>query len=147
MSVSYIVYVSEAAQGLTADDLEGILSESRSYNPSHGITGVLLFAEGEGRFRGSFMQLLEGDAEALERLRQRIFADPRHHTKIVIERGEKPARDFPEWSMAFRAIEKSQFASHPVFAGLGESGFHKRCAEGDMPGALSFLCDFWEEAA
>lgn len=147
MSVSYIIYVSEAARDLGPDDIESILAESRGYNPSKDITGVLLFAEGSGRCRGSFMQLLEGDPEALEHLRQRIFADPRHHTKVVIERGEKPARDFADWSMAFRALAKSDLASHPVFAGLGESGFQKRCAEGEMNGALSFLCDFWEEAA
>ena len=61
--------------------------------------------------------------------------------------GAKPARDFPEWSTAFRALQKSDFAAHPVFADLRESGFHKRCAEGEMNGALAFLCDFWEEAA
>ncbi|WP_287188715.1 BLUF domain-containing protein [Rhodovulum sp.] len=81
MSTHYIVHVSQAARALRPHDLEDILEEARSYNARHGITGVLLFAEGEGRYRGSFMQLLEGDEAAIEALRKRIFSDPRHHTK------------------------------------------------------------------
>lgn len=147
VSTHYIVYVSQAAQALTPNDLEDILEEARSYNPRHGITGVLLFAEGEGRFRGSFMQLLEGDEAAIEALRKRIFSDPRHHTKIVLERGVKAGRDFPDWSMAFRTVDRSQLRAHPRFADLCEPHFQDRCAADGADGALSFLCDFWQQAA
>lgn len=147
MSTHYIVYVSQADSGLTPKDLEDILDESRSYNPGHGITGILLFAEGEGRYRGSFMQLIEGDEAALETLRKRIFSDPRHHTKVVLERGAKPQRDFADWSMAFKTVAKSDLTQHPRFAELGEAHFQDRCASEGMTGALSFLCDFWHEAA
>ncbi|TCO70840.1 BLUF domain-containing protein [Rhodovulum euryhalinum] len=147
MSTHYIVYVSQADSALTPKDLENILESAHSYNPRHGITGVLLFAEGEGRYRGSFMQLLEGDEAAIEALRKRIFSDPRHHTKIVLERGVKDKRDFPDWSMAFRTVEKSDLRHHPRFAELCAPHFQDRCGPGGMQGALSFLCDFWHEAA
>jgi len=147
VSTHYIVYVSQADSALTPKDLEDILEESRDYNPRHGITGILLFAEGEGRYRGSFMQLIEGDEAELEKLRKRIFSDPRHHTKVVLERGRKDKRDFPDWSMAFKTVAKSDLRGHPSFAELGEAHFQERCAAEGMEGALSFLCDFWQEAA
>ncbi|SIO48505.1 Sensors of blue-light using FAD [Rhodovulum sp. ES.010] len=147
MSTHYIVYVSQADAELTQQDLEDILEESRSYNPRHGITGILLFAEREGRYRGSFMQLIEGEEAELETLRKRIFSDPRHHTKVVLERGRKEARDFPDWSMAFKTVARSELGRHPVFCELGDPKFQEKCANEGMDGALSFLCDFWSEAA
>lgn len=147
MPVSYLVYVSQADSRLTPKDLEEILAESRGYNTDRGITGILLYAEGRGGSTGSFMQLLEGEEDELEHLRERIFGDPRHHTKIVLERGEKPARDFPDWSMAFKITSASELARHAQFADLGEAHFHQRCAAGEVEGALEFLCDFWDEAA
>lgn len=147
MSVGYLVYVSQADPSLNAADHEKILEQSRVYNPDHGITGMLLYAEGRGGSSGSFMQLLEGEPEELEALRKTIFADPRHHTKIVLERGTKPARDFPDWSMAFKTADASSLAAHPDFADLGEAHFHDRCVAGDVGGAMRFLCDFWDDAA
>ncbi|RMD92616.1 MAG: BLUF domain-containing protein [Alphaproteobacteria bacterium] len=147
VSIHYLVYVSQADPKLTAEDLEEILKTSRAYNAAHGITGILLFVEGEGRERGRFMQLLEGDAEEVEKLRRRIFADPRHHTKIVLERGEKPQRDFAGWSMAYKAMEHSELKAHPAFADLGEESFEARCARDGMSQALRHLCDFWADAA
>jgi hypothetical protein len=147
VTIHYLVYVSQADSNLDAKDLDGVLTEARRYNPEHGITGILLFVEGEGRNRGSFMQLLEGDAAQLEQLRKRIFSDPRHHTKIVLERGEKDARDFPDWSMAYKSVKHSELRAHPSFADLGEESFIERCARDGMEGALCYLCDFWEDAA
>jgi len=143
----YLIYVSQADSRLKPNDLEEILTESRRYNPERGITGVLLYVEGEGRHRGSFMQLLEGDETQIEKLRRRIFSDPRHHTKVVLERGEKDSRDFPDWSMAFKSVAHSELRNHPSFADLGEASFFDRCARDGMDGALCYLCDFWEDAA
>lgn len=147
VSTHYLVYVSQADSGLSPKDLESILTESRTYNPSKGITGILLYVEGDGRSRGSFMQLLEGDEIEIERLRKRIFSDPRHHTKIVLERGQKADRDFPDWSMAFKSVTQSEIRAHPAFADLGEAHFQDRCARDGMDGALGYLCDFWRDAA
>lgn len=147
MSTHFLIYVSQADSNFKPSDLEEVLKESRRYNPDHEITGVLLFVEGEGRHRGSFMQLLEGDEAQLEQLRKRIFSDPRHHTKIVLERGVKELRDFPDWSMAFKSVAHSELRNHPSFADLGEASFFERCARDGMDGVLCYLCDFWEDAA
>lgn len=147
MPVDYLVYVSQAASGLDTQAIEAILDESRAYNPAHDITGVLLFVGAGGSRPGSFMQLLEGDMAELESLRRRIFADPRHHTKVVLEKGRKPARDFADWSMAYKAAEPAQLRDHPVFADLSDPDFIRRCEIEGAEGALRFLCEFWEQGA
>jgi len=145
--VSYLVYVSQAAAGLNEADLEAILSASRDWNARNDVTGVLLFVAGRDGNRGSFMQLLEGDKDVLENLRRRIFADQRHHTKIVIQTGTKPSRDFSDWSMAFKAVDPDALASHAQFSDLAAPEFIERCRLGGVHGALEFLCDFWDADA
>lgn len=146
MSVSYLVYVSAAKSGLTGADLETILEESRRYNSDHDISGLLVYAGSKSGGSGSFMQVLEGDAAGIDALRARIFADPRHHTKVVLERGEKPARDFADWSMAFKSVSASDLAEHPRFEDLGEAHFLEKCNRDGAEGALRFLCEFWDAA-
>ncbi|WP_417423707.1 BLUF domain-containing protein [Hoeflea sp.] len=141
--ISYLVYVSQAATELNEEALEAILAESRAYNSRNDVTGVLLFVAGRDGNHGSFMQLLEGDQEKIDNLRRRIFADPRHHTKIVLEKGTKPSRDFSDWSMAFKSVAPSDLASHTQFADLAATEFIERCQASGAPGALKFLCDFW----
>ena len=141
--IDFLVYVSQARAGLSDDDIAAILATSHEHNPSRAITGMLLFAENRDGRRGSFMQLLEGPAEAVEALRRRIFDDPRHHTKIVVERGSAEDRSFPDWSMAYKAAPDSGLAAGSVFSDLGEEAFFDRCRHGEVAGSVAFLCEFW----
>ena len=141
--ISYLVYVSQAVPELNNAALEAILAESRAYNSRKNITGVLLFVADRDGNGGSFMQLLEGDKEEIDELRRRIFEDARHHTKIVLEKGTKPSRDFSDWSMAFKSIAQSDLADHEQFSDLAAPEFIERCKASGAPGALEFLCDFW----
>jgi hypothetical protein len=146
MSVDYLVYVSQARAGLSDSELESILAQSQDYNSAHSVTGLLLYVRRSQADGGSFMQLLEGDGAELERLRQRIFDDPRHHTKIVIEKGTKPERDFSDWSMAFKNVPQDSLATYPAFKDLGEAHFMELCRNGDVAGACEFLVEFWNDA-
>ncbi|WP_162300798.1 BLUF domain-containing protein [Alkalilacustris brevis] len=145
MPVDYLLYVSQARAGLTDADLEEILAASRRNNEKR-ISGILLYAPRRDGSAGSFMQLLEGNAEDLEELRQRIFDDPRHHTKVVIEKGTKEERDFPDWSMAFKNAPAESLAKYPVFKDLGEAHFLDRCQRDTISGGCEFLLDFWKDA-
>lgn len=142
----HLVYVSQARAGLSDGDIEAILAASRDYNVAHAVTGMLLFAEKRDGRRGSFMQLLEGPAEAIETLQRRIFGDPRHHTKIVVERGAGTDRTFPDWSMAYKKAPESGLAADSVFSDLGEDAFFDRCRRGEVSGSIAFLCEFWNAA-
>lgn len=144
MGIDYLLYVSQADGKLTQAGIEEILDTSRRYNDGAGISGMLLFVEGRDGRRGSFMQLLEGEAGAINELRSRIFSDPRHHTKIVLEQGTKPERHFGDWSMAYKSAKSSDFSDHPIFSGLGEDHFAERCADKEIAGSCDFLIEFWD---
>ncbi|MCP1200442.1 BLUF domain-containing protein [Notoacmeibacter sp. MSK16QG-6] len=143
MALGYLIYVSQAEEGLDDDGLAEILTHSRSYNAAHDITGALLFVQGRDNRRGSFMQLLEGEPDEIERLRARIFADPRHHTKVVLEQGPLDSRKFADWSMSFRNVKPEALAAHPEFADMAEPAFLDRCLRSEVSKALPFLCEFW----
>jgi len=147
MSLTYLVYVSQAERALDEEALAAILAESRAYNPAHGITGALLFVAGRDGNSGSFMQLLEGEKADVDTLRKRIFADSRHHTKVVIEQGPLETRTFADWSMAFRGVTAKALEAYPSFARLGEPDFVETFNRGDAKGALAFLNEFWNAPA
>lgn len=144
MPMISLVYVSQAVRSLGDGDIAAVLDESRSYNAAREITGVLLFAPGRDGYRGSFMQLLEGEEAEVEALRRRIFADRRHHTQIVIDRAPITGRSFADWSMAFREVSEETLRHHPEFARLGHPEFLEKCERDGAPGALAFLKEFWE---
>jgi hypothetical protein len=89
--------------------------------------------------------VLEGEGAEIDRLRERIFADKRHHTKVVLERGTKPDRAFPDWSMAFRAATPEALAAWPALSDLGEEFFHAKLAAGGGDGAMQFLTAFRDD--
>ncbi len=77
-------------------EIQSILRASRRNNPLYGITGALLFT-GTG-----FAQVLEGHRESVERLFERIGADPRHADVAVLSLTPTEKRSFPAWAMGFR---------------------------------------------
>ncbi len=94
-----IVYVSSARDLLSHDDLLGVLRVSRRNNAAVGVTGALLYTD------GNFMQVLEGPREAVMETFDRIERDARHRGVLVMLRQEIEEREFPEWSMGFRTLD------------------------------------------
>jgi len=90
-----LVYVSSATVPFTPDELVALLKKSHEKNARLGITGMLLYKE------GNFMQVLEGEEAAVRELYETIRHDPRHHDVITLLEEEVPAREFSEWSMGF----------------------------------------------
>ncbi len=77
--------------------LDGILQSARRNNQALGITGLLLYID------GGFLQVLEGEEEAVHRIYTRIRADNRHwETRLMLDR-EAP-RAFGDWSMGFEHL-------------------------------------------
>lgn len=99
-NLSRLLYVSTAANIVTDHDLHQILESSRKNNEKHGVTGVLCTS---GKY---FVQVLEGDGNALIRLYGKILEDQRHHSCILIGLAPIAARIFNQWSMGY--IQKSQ---------------------------------------
>jgi hypothetical protein len=90
-----LMYASRAVAAVDADELHSILRQSKAANPKHGITGVLCLCL-EQRI---FMQVLEGGRAAVNRLYNRIAADPRHTEVMLLAYQEIGERRFAGWAM------------------------------------------------
>ncbi len=88
-----LMYTSRAAGAVDHDMLQGILRQSAANNPKHGITGLLCYSD------GIFMQALEGGRPAVNRLYNRIAADPRHGDVVLLSYDEIGERRFAGWAM------------------------------------------------
>lgn len=98
----HLVYTSPATNPFGESDLISLLKECREFNRRNEITGMLLYIQGK------FIQVLEGNREAVLQLFERISADPRHQRVAVIMEGESPTRIFKDWSMGFRRLTEQE---------------------------------------
>ena len=89
-----LVYVSAATRKFDERDLAELLKTSRRNNLAQNVTGMLCFSG------GNFMQALEGDDDAVDKLEQTILRDPRHMGMKRIVRVPIEIRQFANWSMA-----------------------------------------------
>jgi hypothetical protein len=100
-ALAQITYVSRRSATLAPDDARAevgeILGVARTANPQHGVTGALLSNP------HAFAQILEGPADEVERIFDRIRLDPRHHDVVVVSSRTVAERSFPDWSMGFTA--------------------------------------------
>lgn len=90
-----LMYTSRAKQDMSHDMLLAILKASKANNLAAGITGVLCYCN-SGRV---FLQALEGGRDAVNRLYNRIAADPRHADVLLLNYDEIGERQFGGWSM------------------------------------------------
>ena len=89
-----VFYVSAAVGPQTHAVTQSILQQSHAYNGQHGITGVLLQGQ------GIYLQALEGEQDAVNRLYARIAADPRHDRVEMVHCENIEQRRYGNWSMA-----------------------------------------------
>ena len=95
------VYASKAADRMTDEHLDALLEKARASNAHQNITGVLLYAE------DSFLQVLEGPRESLEKLSKKIMRDSRHCQLETLRFERKAKRDFPDWKMGYMRLDNS----------------------------------------
>lgn len=100
-----VVYISRATfKPAPADSgieptVARILQQSRINNPRLGIGGVLYYGD------GCFFQCLEGGAEAVEELLEKLKLDPRHTDFEVVLRRDIKEREFARWSMKYVQVK------------------------------------------
>lgn len=105
MALHTIMYSSREVRLLTADQKRELLEAAREFNASHGITGMLLY------FDRVFFQVIEGEESVIKALYESIKADPRHQNVGTVVDEPAMERLFPEWSMAYRALDGSVVSS------------------------------------
>jgi len=97
-----LIYVSSASHLLAEQELLQILNEARDNNAQQDITGMLVYSD------GTFIQVLEGPAQAVENLFLKIQNDPRHHRCFELMRQRTRERAFEGWSMGFRSASSEE---------------------------------------
>jgi len=112
-------------------ELQRILAISRKNNAAAGLSGALIFAN------GNFAQVLEGPRAALEARFERIQGDPRHHDIKVLEFTAVAAREFPDWSMAFAGDLRANQQDPLAFVVLAGAYAHR--ASGSSAAVLGLL--------
>jgi len=117
MQLIQCAYTSTASRPLTQFELGELTREARRANFAFGITAALIYCE------RTFLQVLEGDADAVDELILRIAQDARHCRMIECGR---------------EAIERRRFDPHPlIYAERSPSELQALLgADGDC---LSFL--------
>ena len=88
-----LMYASRAVPAIDQDELISILRQSKANNPAQGVTGVLCLSG------GIFLQVLEGGRSAVNRLYNRIAAEPRHTDVELMIYEDIAERRFAGWSM------------------------------------------------
>jgi len=76
-----------------AEESESIMSSSRSYNISNGITGILCYG------RGIYLQAIEGGRTEVNNLYNHIIRDTRHTDVVLLHYQEIRERRFSGWTM------------------------------------------------
>ncbi len=139
MSLHQLIYVSTLTEGAQSE-LPAILETAVSNNKSKGLTGMLLYAD------GNVMQVLEGEKDALYALFKHIERDPRHHGIFILADTEIDSRDFETWSMGYRALSQAELKEFPV----AEQFFKFKTSEVEqraLPGAaLTVLKTFTDDS-
>ncbi len=96
--IESLVYISSAVKQFTKDDIAGLLTVSRKNNEKHGLSGVLLYAD------GGFIQVLEGEKHQLDLTYRKTLCDPRHQNILELYREVTSEPVFRKWKMACQKI-------------------------------------------
>ncbi len=93
MQLYRLIYMSKPVQEMTQDLQFSIFGTSEEHNKELGITGILLATDKH------FIQLLEGEKRAVNKLYHTIVQDRRHQEIELISFSQIEQKCFPEWSM------------------------------------------------
>jgi len=132
-----LVYVSTATRLMSDEELQAMLKKAMAHNHVNGLTGVLLYDE------GNFMQCLEGPRSAVMETYGRIKVNPAHRglTELLLE--PIAARSFEGWDMDF--LHSSQEEMQNLSQANWRQVRNKADRADDSPG-LILLRDFWRSA-
>ena len=136
MPVFFLIYVSSATHLFTEAELRDLLEVSRRNNSALGVTGMLLYKD------GNFMQFLEGEKEKVLTLSARIEKDPRHKGMITLLQQDNAEREFPEWSMGYKKLGKEKLPEAPGYSDFLDLPLTSETLLGDPSKSLKLLLNF-----
>ena len=104
-----LIYASSAVRPFSEADLSTLLMRARANNQALGVSGMLLYD------KGSFLQVLEGEAPVVRTLFARIGRDERHTRVVVLLESFVEQRGFADWKMGFVSVDRLRAAGTPGF--------------------------------
>jgi hypothetical protein len=131
-----LVYVSSATEFFLDTQLENLLFRSRQNNATLGITGMLLYKD------GNFMQCLEGPKDAVLKLKATIQSDPRHRGMIVLLKEENAEPQFNEWAMGFKKIDAKTASEVPGYSDFLDLPLTSKKFQSNPSKSLKLLLSF-----
>ena len=134
--VFFHVYASSAVQLFAPEELLALLETSRRNNAARGVSGMLLYKE------GNFLQVLEGREAAVRAITAKIQRDPRHRGIITLIEGFESEYQFPEWSMGFCDLRSDEAQTTPGYSAFLESSFDPKVLSADPTAAQRLLLSF-----
>lgn len=135
----YLIYLSSASELLSEEELQQILAKSRKNNEAAGITGMLLY------FDGNFIQAIEGDEYAVKSLYDKITLDKRHQGFIKLLEGKIEERSFSEWSMGFKSISIEEVKKYPGFRNFNKAELFSPTQFNSTHPAMELLKSFYKD--
>jgi hypothetical protein len=123
-----IAYVSAASWNLLDAQIDHIVAGARRRNALTGVTGVLLYCD------GNFMQYIEGEEDAVVETFARIRASDSHYQINELMNQPILEREFGDWTMGFSRPTPEEFVELAAsrWKGTAQTG----------PGA-TLLRSFW----
>jgi hypothetical protein len=128
-----IVYVSTSMPPFTEQGLLDLLAQARKANQAEGITGMLLYKD------GNWLQVLEGPTEAVTLMFSRIRRDSRHQDVTTVLEEPVSARLFDQWSMGFRNLSGREADSIAGFTNFMSRGYDRNGFKADPTGCMDIL--------
>jgi Sensors of blue-light using FAD len=114
----HLIYASVAREDFGTPQLTDLLQRARSRNEGQGLTGMLLYSD------GNFFQILEGESALVDALYQKICGDKRHEQCTLIIREPIARRSFQNWSMGFSCVSPAELKD---IAGLNDFFHESSC--------------------
>lgn len=98
--ITSLVYISRASEEFrTRAARQQLKIYAQTENAKHDITGLLIYCEGH------FVQIIEGEAAAIDTLYAKIARDKRHSESKILLRSVTSMRMFSKWSMGIVETE------------------------------------------
>lgn len=126
----YCISVSSASNPLPDHELMNIKAQSKTACEKSGLTGLMVF------HRNTFIHYYEGEKKAVQKMLASVGKDKRHKDVKLLNEGDLKERQFPNWSMELRVLDKD-----PLFTD-GELVFSSRAVEGDQ-GVKKIINDYF----
>jgi len=134
-----IAYVSVATTPMSDGAIASLLTNARANNARDGITGALLY------HRDRFIQIIEGEDDTVQTRFAAIAGDPRHRNVQKMRERVIGVRQFPQWTMGFRAASDESLKQldgfEDFFARTGRARLEH--AENEAQQFLEWLGEYW----